>query len=161
MKNLARVGRCAHCRLRNFHPGRNGKLQNRPCAEQTQWKDAMVTKNNKHSGIVYSTEHGRTCPACGKPAQGCICRKKNAAPQGDGIVRVGRITKGCKGKGLTVITGIPLGYDGLADLAKQLKQKCGAGGTIKDGAVEIQGDHRDMLVEKLKKLGYTVKRSGG
>lgn len=110
---------------------------------------------------MYSTEHGRTCPACGNPVAGCICRQKNTAVKTDGIVRVGRLTKGCKGKGLSVITGIPLDADGLAALAKQLKQKCGAGGAIKDGAVEIQGDHRDRLVDELKKLGYTVKRSGG
>jgi translation initiation factor 1 len=121
----------------------------------------MKPANSKHGRIVYSTEHGRTCPACGNPMPGCICRQKNAGAKGDGIVRVGRLTKGCKGKGLTVITGLPLDADGLEALAKQLKQKCGAGGTIKDGAVEIQGDHRDMLVEELQKLGYTVKRSGG
>jgi translation initiation factor 1 len=113
----------------------------------------MKPANSKHRRIVYSTEHGRTCPTCGKPMPGCICRQKNAGPKGDGIVRVGRLTKGCKGKGLTVITGIPLDNEGLEALAKQLKQKC--------GAVQIQGDHRDMLVEELKKLGYTVKRSGG
>ena len=76
-------------------------------------------------------------------------------------MRVGRVTKGCKGKGLTVITGVPLEHDGLANLARQLKQKCGAGGTVKDGVIEIQGDHRDLLVEELKKRGYAAKRSGG
>jgi translation initiation factor 1 len=62
---------------------------------------------------------------------------------------------------MTVITGLPLEQDDLAALAKKLKQKCGAGGTIKDGIVEIQGDHRDTLVEELKKLGFAAKRSGG
>ena len=121
----------------------------------------MKPANSKHNSVVYSTEHGRTCPACGKPVAGCSCRQKNAPAKTDGIVRVGRLTKRCKGKGLSVISGIPLDADGLAALAKQLKQKCGAGGTIRDGTVEIQGDHRDMLVDELKKLGYTVKRSGG
>lgn len=121
----------------------------------------MKPTNNKQGRIVYSTEQGRICPDCGKPVAGCRCRKKNTAPKSDGIVRVGRLTKGCKGKGLSVITGLPLNGEGLADLATQLKQKCGAGGTVKDGAVEIQGDHRDMLIEELTKLGYTVKRSGG
>ena len=79
----------------------------------------------------------------------------------DGIVRVGRETKGRRGKGVTVITGIPLDHDGLRDLAKQFKQACGSGGTVMEGVIEIQGDHRDRLVEKLKNLGYTVKRSGG
>ena len=87
--------------------------------------------------------------------------QSSAPVHGDGIVRVGRVTKGCRGKGLTVITGIPLDHDGLINLARQLKQKCGAGGTVKDGVVEIQGDHRDLLVEELKKRGYAVKRSGG
>ena len=105
----------------------------------------MKPISNKHGAVVYSTEHGRTCPACGKPAAGCICRKKNTPAKTDGIVRVGRLTKGCKGKGLSVITGIPLDADGLAALAKQLKQKCGAGGTIKDGVVEIQGDTATCL----------------
>ena len=121
----------------------------------------MIPKKNKPNGIVYSTEFGRTCPACGRPVSGCACRRSGPSPKNDGIVRVGRVTKGCKGKGLTVITGIPLDDDSLAALAKQLKQKCGAGGTIKDGGIEIQGDHRDMLVEELKARGYSVKRSGG
>jgi translation initiation factor 1 len=101
------------------------------------------------------------CPACGEPAAQCACRKSSAPAPVDGIVRVGRVTKGCKGKGLTVITGVPLEHDGLANLARQLKQKCGAGGTVKDGVIEIQGDNRDLLVEELKKQGYAVKRSGG
>jgi len=76
-------------------------------------------------------------------------------------VRVGRETKGRKGKGMTVITGVPLHPEGLRELAKQLKQKCGTGGTVKGGKIEIQGDHRDLLVAELQSLGYTVKRSGG
>jgi translation initiation factor 1 len=80
---------------------------------------------------------------------------------GDGIVRVGRQTKGRRGKGVSVITGVPLGPAELKDLAKQLKRLCGSGGTVKDGVIEIQGDHRDRLVEELQKRGWTVKRSGG
>jgi translation initiation factor 1 len=75
-------------------------------------------------------------------------------------VKVGRETKGRKGKGVTVITGVPLDYDGIRKLAKQFKQTCGSGGTVKEGVIEIQGDHRDRLAEKLKNLGYTVKLSG-
>jgi len=102
--------------------------------------------------IVYSTDQGRIRPE----------KKKQSAPKGDGIVRVGRETKGRKGKGMTVVTGVPLHPEGLRDLAKQLKQKCGtAGGTLKDGKIEIQGDHRDLLVTELQSMGYTVKRSGG
>lgn len=120
-----------------------------------------MTTNNKDRGIVYSTGKGKMCPACGEPEAACVCHGKSAPQQGDGIVRVGRLTKGCKGKGLTVVTGVPLDHDGMINLARQLKQKCGAGGTVKDGIIEIQGDHRDLLVEELKKLGYAVKRSGG
>jgi translation initiation factor 1 len=112
-------------------------------------------------GIVYSTAHGRMCPACGKPIGECSCRQKSAVPEGDGIVRVERQTKGRKGKGVTVITGVPLGATELKELAKQLKARCGAGGTLKDGVIEIQGDHRDALLEELKKRGWTVKRAGG
>ena len=101
--------------------------------------------------IVFSTDQGRVRPE----------KKKQAAPKGDGIVRVGRETKGRKGKGMTVVTGVPLHPEGLRDLAKKLKQKCGTGGTVKDGKIEIQGDHRDLLIEELKTRGYTVKKAGG
>lgn len=115
----------------------------------------------KNSTTVYSTEHGRMCPDCGKPVSGCSCSKKSKAPRGDGIVRIGRETKGRKGKGVTVITGVPLDGDGLLELARQLKQKCGTGGTVKDGVIEIQGDQREQLVEMLTRQGYTVKSIGG
>ncbi len=82
-------------------------------------------------------------------------------PQSDGIVRVGRETKGRKGKGMTLISGVPLLPDELKKLAQELKKKCGTGGTLKDGVIEIQGDHRDALIELLKAKGWTVKRSGG
>ncbi len=101
--------------------------------------------------IVYSTEKGRIKPE----------KKQPEAPKGDGIVRVGRETKGRKGAGMTVITGIPLHPEGLKDLAKKMKQKCGTGGTVKGRTIEIQGDHRDLLVAELQTLGYTVKKSGG
>lgn len=109
--------------------------------------------------IVYSTDHGKMYPKCGKPKY--TSRQNQSMPSGDGIVRVGRSTKGRKGKGVTVITGIPLEADKLKQLTKQLKQKCGTGGTLKEGVIEIQGDHRDLLVDELKKQGFTVKRSGG
>jgi translation initiation factor 1 len=121
----------------------------------------MTAGDSRNSGTVYSTEHGRMCPECGRPVGQCVCRRDGRSPRGDGVVRVGRETKGRKGKGVTVITGLPLDHDGLQELAKQLKQRCGAGGTVKGGAIEIQGDHRDRLVEELTSRGYTVKRSGG
>ena len=82
-------------------------------------------------------------------------------PRGDGTVRVSRETKGRKGKGVTLISGIPLGAEALAALAKDLKQRCGTGGTVKDGVIEIQGDHRDRLVEELQSRGYRMRRAGG
>lgn len=109
------------------------------------------------SGIVYSSQHGAHCPACDKPIASCVCR----AQAGDGVVRVQRSTKGRRGKGVTIVTGIPLAADELAQLGKQLKKRCGTGGTVKDGVVEIQGDHRDLLVELLSAKGWTVKRAGG
>jgi translation initiation factor 1 len=111
-------------------------------------------------GIVYSTELGRMCPACGQPLTYCVCRQARA-PVGDGNVRVGRETKGRKGKGVTVIAGVPLGQAELQALATHLKRRCGSGGTLKDGVIEIQGDHRDLVVEELQKRGWSVKRSGG
>ncbi len=109
------------------------------------------------TGIVYSTSHGRMCPTCARPIAECVCKKKKAIPEGDGVVRVGRETKGRKGKGVTVITGVPLHETELKELAKQLKARCGAGGTVKDGVIEIQGDHREVLLEELRKRGWKVK----
>ena len=80
---------------------------------------------------------------------------------GDGVVRVGRETPGRKGKGVTVVTGLPLLDEQLAKLAGELKRKCGAGGTVRDGVIEIQGEHREVLVAELEKRGYRVRRSGG
>ena len=115
--------------------------------------------------IVYSTDQGRRCPECGRSMADCKCKRSKAAqpvaPKGDGIVRVGRETKGRKGKGVTIITGVPLGGGELEALATRLKKRCGCGGTVDGATIEIQGDHRDLLVEELGKLGYTVRRSGG
>jgi len=114
-------------------------------------------------GLVYSTEHGRMCPGCGKAVAECVCRELQASvvPAGDGIVRVSRETKGRKGKGVTLVTGVPVSESELRNLGKQLKRRCGAGGTVKDRVIEIQGDHRDLLAKELARLGYTVKRVGG
>jgi translation initiation factor 1 len=117
--------------------------------------------SSSNSRLVYSTEKGRMCPECGKPTAKCRCRKKPAGSPGDGIVRISRETKGRKGKGVTLITGTGLDPEALKQLAKRLKARCGSGGTVKNGQIEIQGDHRDMLAEELKKEGFTVKRAGG
>ena len=117
--------------------------------------------------LVYSTGAGRLCPECARPLADCRCRRSKPAqpqaapPKGDGVVRVGRETKGRKGKGVTVVTGLPLAGDALDELATRLKKRCGSGGTLHEGVIEIQGDHRDALVAELTKLGYSVKRSGG
>ena len=122
---------------------------------------------DSNSRLVYSTEIGRVCPGCGKPAKACTCRKKKkgaaSAPlvKADGIVRVMRETKGRKGKGMSLVTGIPGSEADLKDLAKGLKQLCGTGGSVKNGVIEIQGDHRDKLVEALKSKGFVVKKAGG
>lgn len=115
----------------------------------------------ERSALVYSSERGRICPRCGWPQERCACAKKPAVPAGDGVVRVGRQTQGRRGKGVTVVTGLPLAGTALDELCTQLKKKCGAGGTVRDGAIEIQGDHRDFLVAELADRGYRVKRSGG
>ncbi|MFP3977685.1 translation initiation factor Sui1 [Marinobacter sp. KMM 10035] len=111
-------------------------------------------------GLVFSTEQGRMCPECRNPVSGCTCREAQR-PEGDGVVRVSRETKGRKGKGVTLVTGIPMDDKELKAYAKVLKAKCGTGGTVKDGVVEIQGDHRDVLVPLLEQKGWIVKRSGG
>jgi translation initiation factor 1 len=122
-----------------------------------------VAGGDEDRGIVYSTEHGRMCPDCGRPVAACACRerKNSEIPDGDGIARISRETKGRKGKGVTLIAGLPLDQAGLQRLAKQLKRRCGAGGTVKDRVIEIQGDHRDLLLAELQARGYTVKRAGG
>ena len=119
-------------------------------------------KAKRNASLVYSSDHGRHCPDCGRPLAQCSCRgQKSVGAEKDGIVRVGRETKGRKGKGVTIVTGVPLAAEELSDLAKQLKAKCGAGGTLKQGVIEIQGDHRDTVVRLLQDRGFTVKRSGG
>jgi translation initiation factor 1 len=76
-------------------------------------------------------------------------------------VRVGREVAGRGGKGVSVISGLPLAGTELEALSTRLKKLCGAGGAVKDGTIEIQGDHRDRLVLELQKLGFEAKRSGG
>jgi translation initiation factor 1 len=122
----------------------------------------MISLQN-YSDLVYSTAGGKMCASCGKPMQSCICREeaKKKIAKGDGTIRIGRETKGRKGKGVTIVTGLPLSAGELIDLAKDLKKKCGCGGTVKEGIIEIQGDMRDRLVDELTRQGYKVKRAGG
>ncbi|MCW8860206.1 MAG: translation initiation factor Sui1 [Deltaproteobacteria bacterium] len=111
--------------------------------------------------LVYSDQLGRICPDCCQPKQNCRCKKTSTGPKSDGIVRIQRETKGRKGKGVTLVSGIPLAESELKMLAKALKQKCGTGGTVKNGIIEIQGDHRDLLMGLLQEKGWTVKKAGG
>ena len=115
----------------------------------------------KNSRLVYSSASGRICPECGRPAAACICRKKSSQPAGDGIVRIRRESKGRGGKTVTVVSGIPVAEAGLKEVAAGLKKRCGTGGTVKDGIIEIQGDHRELLMAELAALGYRVKAAGG
>ena len=104
------------------------------------------------SRLVYSTDIGRI-----KPEKS----KSQPPPPIDSIVRLKRESKGRGGKGVTLITGIPLQEDALKALAKELKQLCGTGGTVKEGVIEIQGEHREKLKPALENKGYTVKIAGG
>jgi translation initiation factor 1 len=101
------------------------------------------------------------CPECRRPIAQCICGPKKSRPPTDGIVRVFRETKGRGGKNVTVIKGLVLKPDELARLGKELKTSCGSGGTVKDGVIEVQGDHCDRVIETLKAQGWNVKRAGG
>lgn len=112
-------------------------------------------------GLVYSTEHGRMCPDCRQPLEACQCKQRAARANTDGVVRLRCETKGRKGKGVTVISGVPLDGEALALLAKSLRQRCGSGGTVKDGVIEIQGDHVALLLPLLQQNGWVVKKSGG
>lgn len=116
---------------------------------------------NSDAPVVYSSEFGRICPGCGKPANNCACRKNSAPPAGDGVVRVRRESKGRGGKTVLVITGLPLEASALTVLAGELKRRCGCGGTAKDGVIEIQGDHAELLLAELATRGYKAKRAGG
>ena len=111
-------------------------------------------------GLVYSTDSGRMCPVCRQPLASCIC-KARLIPQTNGEVRISLQTKGRGGKSVTLVKGLPLDAAALAVLGKQLRSACGSGGTVKDGVVEVQGDHVVTVMAALKKLGYYVKRSGG
>lgn len=112
-------------------------------------------------GLVYSTEGGRMCPGCRQPQAACRCGTTPPRTGGDGTVRVSRETAGRGGKAVTVVRGLVLGPDELTSVAKQLKAACGSGGTVKDGAIEVQGDHRDRVVAWLQAEGHRVKRAGG
>jgi translation initiation factor 1 len=120
----------------------------------------LMNRDDK-SITVYSSERGRICPGCGQPTGKCSCRKQAVLPQGDGTARVSRSTRGRGGKCVSLITGLHLGTDELSKLAKHLKHKCGSGGTVKEGVIEIQGDHREQIVKELTGLCHKARLAGG
>ncbi|WP_338882357.1 stress response translation initiation inhibitor YciH [Xenorhabdus sp. TH1] len=107
---------------------------------------------DNNSRLVYSTEGGRIQEEE---------KVKPSRPKGDGVVRIQRQTSGRKGKGVCVITGIDADDQTLAKLAAELKKKCGCGGSVKEGEIEIQGDKRDLLKQLLEAKGMKVKLAGG
>jgi translation initiation factor 1 len=118
-----------------------------------------------NSRLVYSTESGKICTSCQKPVSECTCKKKKSRSQTnikyDGIIRVQREVKGRKGKTVTIVSGFQINADELKNLATQLKRRCGTGGSVKDGVIIIQGDHRQTLLSELEKRGFKSKLAGG
>ncbi|MDN2658823.1 translation initiation factor Sui1 [Neptunomonas sp. CHC150] len=124
----------------------------------------MPSLQDQLSRLVYSTEGGDTCSSCRQPKRECQCQDladDQRLASLDGIVRIRRETSGRKGKGVTTITGVPVAEAQLKKLTKQLKQQCGTGGSLKDGVIEIQGDHREKIKGLLETQGFTVKLAGG
>jgi len=116
--------------------------------------------------LVYSTESGRICPSCEHPTSKCTCKKKKTIKKqsiypNDGIVRIRREVKSRKGKAVTAVFDVPLDNKKLKQFGKTLKRLCGTGGTVKDGVIIIQGDHRKTLLDEIEKQGYTIKFAGG
>ena len=119
-------------------------------------------KNSSKGGLVYSTDGGRMCPECRRVLTECVCKAvARTQPAGDGVVRVTHVTKGRGGKSVTVVKGLALDPVALASLGKQLRTACGSGGTVKDGVIEVQGDHCERIIEALRKDGHNAKRAGG
>jgi translation initiation factor 1 len=107
------------------------------------------------------------CPGCRRPLAGCVCKNARGEPVRSGSpaaaspIRVSRQTQGRGGKVVTLISGLPLAEAALETLAGELKRRCGSGGTVRDGQIEIQGEHRDRLVAELVRRGFAAKRAGG
>ena len=121
----------------------------------------MTLRKPDSGALVYSTDSGRMCPGCRQAVADCACKAAAAtAPKGDGTVRLSCETKGRGGKAVTVIRGLDLDATALAALGKRLRTACGAGGAVKDGTLELQGDHRGRVLDCLKSDGWTVKLTG-
>ena len=122
-----------------------------------------MPKRASSGGLVYSTDAGRMCPACRQPVPSCRCASSSerAIPAGDGVARIRREVGGRGGKTVTVVSGLALDPAALTALSKRLKSACGTGGTVKSGALEFQGDHREQLVSLLASEGFKSKLAGG
>jgi len=127
-------------------------------------RDDGMTK----SRLVWSSESGRICPECGNPVSSCVCKKKKNKGKistrqypDDGVIRIMRETKGHKGKTVTIIGNIPYKNSELKDFAKKLKAHCGTGGSVKDGEIIIQGDHRNVILDEISGQGLKAKLAGG
>ena len=101
------------------------------------------------------------CPLCRQAAAQCVCRQTKARPAADGLVRVSCETKARAGKGVTLVKGLALDDEALLALGKQLRTACGSGGTVKDGVIEVQGDHAERVMALLQNQGQSVKRFAG
>jgi len=119
---------------------------------------SMMKREQGRSGLVYSTDGGTMCPACRLPVVQCACRLRGSAAVGSGKVRVVLERTGRAGKGVTLVRGLPLDMPALMLLGKQLRTACGCGGTVKDGVIEVQGDHRDRVVDWLIGQGWEASR---
>ena len=122
----------------------------------------MASKRDDEYRVVYSTDQGNVCPECQKSKGSCTCaQRRRETIVGDGNVKVRRETKGRGGKTVTTITGLAMNGDQLEALQKELKRLCGAGGAVKDGVIEVQGDHCEAVLRDLEKRGIKAKRAGG
>ncbi len=121
----------------------------------------MRRKLRNESNAIMGNDDWRKllCPRCRQLKTTCTCKPQE--PNKSAVAKVGRETKGRGGKGVTVISDLPLDEKSLAELATKLKTRLGTGGTIKDGRIEIQGDQRDRIVAELEQMGYRAKRAGG
>jgi len=116
---------------------------------------------SKNSGLVYSTDGGRSCPECEQPLDNCLCANRPVTPSGDGVVRIQRESKGRGGKQVTIIKGLELPADDLKETARRLKMHCGSGGSVKGNEIVLQGDKRQAAKVLLEKEGHRVKLAGG
>ena len=115
----------------------------------------------RHSRLVYSTQRNKNCTKCGNILRKCKCPEPTNLDQTDGLIRISKVTKGRKGSGVTLIKGVRGDSSALKHIARNLKSRCGVGGTIKDGVIEIQGDQRQLIQDFFESAGEKVKLVGG